>query len=86
MITDALVLASLQHSFGLENVLCMHFVEVNIYFEKIFNFLCPRTDNVDQGPCSAFGTCFLLSHPGIKDQEHTIKHAVEKEYSCITSN
>ena len=24
--------------------------------------------------------------PSIKDQEHTIKHAVEKVYSCITSN
>ena len=29
---------------------------------------------------------FSFVKPGIKDQEHTIKHAVEKEYSCIISN
>ena len=32
---------------------------------------------VARGPCSAFGTCFLLLHPGITDQEHPKKHAVE---------
>ena len=52
---------------------------------KFFNFVCPRTDNGGRGPCSAFGKCFLLSHSGVTDQEHTIKHAVEKDYSCITS-
>ena len=38
----------------------------------------PCTDNGGRGrPCSAFGTCFLLLHPGITDQEHPKKHAVE---------
>ena len=45
-------------------------------------------DNDGRGPCGApsGGTWFLLSHQVIKDQDHTIKHAVEKEYSCIISN
>ena len=37
------------------------------------------TDNGGRGTCSAFGTCFLLLHPGITDQEHPKKHAVEKK-------
>ena len=32
-----------------------------------------------RGPCSAFSTFFLLLHPGITDQEHQKKHAVEKK-------
>ena len=32
------------------------------------------------------GSLISIVTPSIKDQEHTIKHAVEKEYSCITSN
>ena len=31
------------------------------------------------------GSLISIVTPSIKDQEHTIEHAVEKEYSCITS-
>ena len=39
-------------------------------------------DNGGRGPCGAPSG---VTH-SIKGQEHTIKHAVEKEYYCITSN
>ena len=32
------------------------------------------------------GSLISIVTPSIKDQEHTIEHAVKKEYSCITSN
>ena len=38
-----------------------------------------NTDNGGRGPCSAFGTCFLLLHPGLTDQEHP-KKALELEH------
>ena len=34
---------------------------------------------VARGPCSAFDTCFLLLHPGIRDPEHP-KTAREQEH------
>ena len=38
--------------------------------------MCPGSDNGGRGPCSAFGTCFLLLHPGMTYQEHPYKHVV----------
>ena len=32
------------------------------------------------------GSLISIVTPSIIDQEHTIEHAVKKEYSCITSN
>ena len=36
--------------------------------------------------CSSASYCHHIVTPSIIDQEHTIEHAVKKEYSCITSN
>ena len=44
----------------------------NVNFEKILKFWVHVLIMVARGPCSAFGTIFLLLHPGMTDQEPPI--------------